>query len=180
MAKRTHSNSDLPTASDIFSNLLGEHSSEPQANNSTSSENCTPSQDLSNLLSSLQNNSTQNQPISNQTPTENLTLTSTLIEENALQQAIQDQKYRDKRTANNHRERLRVRDINQAFHDLGEECSKHIKSEKQKTKLSILHQAVQVIIGLENEIRERNLNPPNLNSEVKSEVEMPPELPSLK
>ena len=66
-------------------------------------------------------------------------------------------KYKEKRTANNHRERMRVKDINQAFKELGDEITKHMNSEKPKTKLVILHQAVQVILGLEEEIRNRNL-----------------------
>ncbi|XP_031710380.1 transcription factor 3a isoform X6 [Anarrhichthys ocellatus] len=66
---------------------------------------------------------------------------------------------RERRHANNTRERVRVRDINEAFRDLGRMVQVHMQSDKAQTKLIILQQAVQVIMGLEKQVRERNLNP---------------------
>ncbi|CAH6779283.1 transcription factor E2-alpha isoform X6 [Phodopus roborovskii] len=70
-----------------------------------------------------------------------------------------DLRDRERRMANNARERVRVRDINEAFRELGRMCQLHLKSDKAQTKLLILQQAVQVILGLEQQVRERNLNP---------------------
>uniref|UniRef100_A0A671R6S9 Transcription factor 4 n=1 Tax=Sinocyclocheilus anshuiensis TaxID=1608454 RepID=A0A671R6S9_9TELE len=66
---------------------------------------------------------------------------------------------KERRMANNVRERLRVRDINEAFKELGRMVQLHLKSDKPQTKLLILHQAVAVILSLEQQVRERNLNP---------------------
>lgn len=78
-------------------------------------------------------------------------------EEESLTPEERDRRERDRRIANNQRERLRVRDINDAFKDLGRMVQMHLKSDKPQTKLVILQQAVQVILGLENEVRGKYL-----------------------
>ncbi|XP_043990880.1 transcription factor 3a isoform X9 [Gambusia affinis] len=64
-----------------------------------------------------------------------------------------EQRERDRRLANNARERVRVRDINGAFRELGRMCQVHLQSDKAQTKLVILQQAVQVILSLEKQVR---------------------------
>ncbi|XP_063217726.1 transcription factor 12 isoform X3 [Bacillus rossius redtenbacheri] len=66
---------------------------------------------------------------------------------------------KERRQANNARERIRIRDINEALKELGRMCMTHLKTDKPQTKLGILNMAVEVIMNLEQQVRERNLNP---------------------
>merc|ERR1719367_1289980 len=72
-----------------------------------------------------------------------------------------DSKGVGRRFSNNARERMRIRDINDALNELGRVCMmlKPNKSDKPQTKLGVLNMAVDVINSLEAQVRERNLNP---------------------
>jgi len=80
-------------------------------------------------------------------------------EDSSMDPEDKDRKDHDRRWANNQRERVRIRDINDALKELGRICSTHQKSDKPMTKLGILNNAVDVIMQLEKQVRERNLNP---------------------
>lgn len=80
-------------------------------------------------------------------------------EDGELDPDVKIQRERERRQANNARERIRIRDINEALKELGRMCMAHLKTDKPQTKLGILNMAVEVIMTLEQQVRERNLNP---------------------
>uniref|UniRef100_A0A674NYB9 Transcription factor E2-alpha n=1 Tax=Takifugu rubripes TaxID=31033 RepID=A0A674NYB9_TAKRU len=82
-----------------------------------------------------------------------------ILNDEDLPPEVKMEREKERRVANNARERLRVRDINEAFKELGRMCQLHLNHDKPQTKLVILHQAVNVILSLEQQVRERNLNP---------------------
>ena len=48
---------------------------------------------------------------------------------------------------------MRVRDINEAFKELGRMCQMHTNDDKVPTKYGVLEQAVDVITQLEEQVR---------------------------
>lgn len=84
-------------------------------------------------------------------------LVCSIHEDEDLSPEQKAERERERRMANNARERLRVRDINEAFKELGHMCQLHLKSEKPQTKLLVLHQAVAVILSLEQQVRGQSL-----------------------
>merc|ERR1712071_131234 len=68
-------------------------------------------------------------------------------------------KEKERRQANNARERVRVKDINEAFKELGRMCQIHLKTDKSQPKLTVLHQAVDVITQLEQRVRGSHHHP---------------------
>lgn len=86
-------------------------------------------------------------------------LPTTDDDEEGLPPEIKAMREKERRSANNARERIRIRDINEALKELGRICMSHLQSDKPQTKLGILNMAVEVIMNLEQQVRERNLNP---------------------
>jgi hypothetical protein len=78
--------------------------------------------------------------------------------------SLRMQKEKDRRVSNNSRERMRIRDINDALTELGRVCMSlrpmgKVNAEKPQTKLGVLNMAVDIIMHLEKKVRDRNLNP---------------------
>merc|ERR1719512_184787 len=84
---------------------------------------------------------------------------ASLAEDDSLDSDSKLEKDNTRRYTNNVRERLRIHDINEALKELGRICMTHNKSDKPQNKLGILNTAVEVVMNLEQQVRERNLNP---------------------
>lgn len=88
-------------------------------------------------------------------------------------------KEKERRVSNNSRERMRIRDINDALTELGRVCMSlrpmgKANAEKPQTKLGVLNMAVDVIMQLEKKVRERNLNPSTVALQHRSSTSVPP------
>ena len=86
--------------------------------------------------------------------------------EDSLDPELRAAKEKERRFSNNTRERMRIRDINEALNELGRICAnlnppktKEEANAKPCTKLAILNSAVDIITNLEKKVREKNLNP---------------------
>jgi len=79
--------------------------------------------------------------------------------DDSLDSDDKERKENERRYTNNQRERVRIRENNEALKELGRICSIHMKSDKPMTKLGIMNHAVELIVSLEQQVRERNLNP---------------------
>ena len=92
-----------------------------------------------------------------------------------LNPVVKAQKDKERRSSNNTRERIRIRDINEALTELGRVCmslkpngmealglaidKEGMKNnDKPQTRLGVLNMSVEVITALERDARERNLN----------------------
>ena len=63
------------------------------------------------------------------------------------------------RSANNARERTRIRNLNHAINRLGDICDMYWKSPGPRTKLEILTTTIKLIKRLEEKLQERQINP---------------------
>ena len=81
--------------------------------------------------------------------------------EDHLDPQVRHVKEKERRVSNNTRERIRIRDINEALTELGRVVMtlRPKAADKPQTKLAVLNSAVEVITNLEKKVRERNLNP---------------------
>jgi len=89
-------------------------------------------------------------------------------------------KEKERRVSNNTRERIRIRDINEALTELGRVVMtlRPKACDKPQTKLAVLNAAVDVITNLEKKVRERNLNPAALALNRSPQSFHPPPAPS--
>jgi transcription factor 4/12 len=118
-----------------------------------------PDSDTKPSSSSIEGSSSKNNSAKRQRRYKTSRSCSSADEDEDLDPTEKDRKERERRQANNARERIRIRDINEALKELGRMCMSHLKSDKPQTKLGILNMAVEVIMSLEQQVRERNLNP---------------------
>uniref|UniRef100_A0A2C9JGF9 BHLH domain-containing protein n=1 Tax=Biomphalaria glabrata TaxID=6526 RepID=A0A2C9JGF9_BIOGL len=135
------------------SSKSGSHSGEPPAKRSR-----THGKASSNHEDGYESNSDRSCPKSSSS-TANKNSKDKTDDDANLTPADKAERERLRRQANNNRERVRVRDINEAFKELGQMVTLHCNSSQPLTKLMVLQQAVNVITSLESQVRERNLNP---------------------
>ncbi|KAG9508937.1 RWD domain-containing protein 1, partial [Fragariocoptes setiger] len=69
-----------------------------------------------------------------------------------------EERDKERRQANNARERTRVRDINDAFKELGKMCAQHMAADRNRTKLNILHDAVENSVTRDKSVHVLNNN----------------------
>ncbi|KPM04566.1 daughterless-like protein [Sarcoptes scabiei] len=113
-----------------------------------------------NPVSSMQTNPTVPTSTSSSKASKNARSQSTASNANQNNANINNNNSNSTKSKRSRSRKIRVRDINEAFKELGRMVVMHLKSpDKAQTKLNILHQAVDVITSLEQQVRERNLNP---------------------
>ena len=79
-----------------------------------------------------------------------------------LDDTLDPEKEGERRATNNNREKIRLRDINESLTELGRIVMtlRPKTADKPQTKLAVLNMAVDMIMHLEKQVRERNMNPP--------------------
>ena len=79
-----------------------------------------------------------------------------------LDDTLDPEKEGERRATNNNREKIRLRDINESLNELGRIVMtlRPKTADKPQTKLAVLNMAVDMIMHLEKQVRERSMNTP--------------------